>query len=168
MEKKRIVVIPEYLNRSASRDEQHLKPLPAAKMFDNLRQAFEWSFQSELLGEYFGWHAPVYLVSGCKLILITKTTDKLIREEEIFEALEGLKASYYEPSAEVKSALKNRLNKVYGDAVMDKIQVAVYDIDGAEVDRMDFCTVHSAREYCRIINHTGLGTAMIVKAGDEK
>ena len=59
-------------------------------------------------------------------------------------------------------------NKVYGDAVMDKIQVAVYDIDGAEVDRMDFCTVHSAREYCRIINHTGLGTAMIVKAGEEK
>lgn len=168
MEKKRIVVIPEYLNRSASRDEQHLKPLPAAKMFDNLRQAFEWSFQSELLGDYFGWHAPVYLVSGCKLILITKTTDKLIREEEIFEALEGLKAGYYEPSAEVKSALKNRLNKVYGDAVMDKIQVAVYDIDGAEVDRTDFCTVHSAREYCRIINHTGLGTAMIVKAGDEK
>ena len=164
MEKKNIVVVPEYLNRSASRDEEHLKPLPAAKMFYNLRAAFEWSFQSELLGDYFGWHAPVYLVSGCKLILITKTTDKLIREEEIFEALEGLKASYYEPSAEVKSAL----NKVYGDAVMDKIQVAVYDIDGAEIDRMDFCTVHSAREYCRIINHTGLGTAMIVKAGDEK
>lgn len=163
MEKKRIVVIPEHLSRSASRDES-LHPLPAAKMFDNLEAAFEWSNESELLGDYFGWHAPVYLVSGSKLILITKTTDKMIMEEEIFEALEGLRATYYEPNAEVKSTL----NKVYGDAVMDKIPVVVYDIDGAEVDRMDFCTVHSAREYCRIINHTGLGTAMIVKAGDEK
>lgn len=163
MEKKRIVVIPEYLNRSASRDEA-LQPLPAAKMFDNLKAAFEWSSQSELLGDYFGWHAPVYLVSGSKQILITKTTDKLIMEEEILKRWKGLKATYYEPTAEVKSTL----NKVYGDVAMDKIQVVVYDIDGAEVDRMDFCTVHSAREYCRIINHTGLGTAMIVKAGEEK
>lgn len=73
MEKKRIMVIPEHLSRSASRDEV-CHPLPAAKMFDNLKAAFEWSYESELLGDYFGWHAPVYLVSGSKLILITKTT----------------------------------------------------------------------------------------------
>lgn len=129
MEKKRIVVIPEYLNRSASRDEQHLKPLPAAKMFDNLRAAFEWSFQSEMLGDYFGWHAPVYLVSGCKLILITKTTDKLIMEEEIFEALEGLKASYYEPGAEVKSALKNRSG--YMNIIIDSVPLNEDEINSA-------------------------------------
>lgn len=94
---KRLFVMAERSRNicTPSRDEE-LTPLPAGKWFDNLKAAFEWADSSNLLGDLFGWQANVYLLTNKSLIRITKVTEKMIYENELREALEGLRRSYYD------------------------------------------------------------------------
>lgn len=91
----RLFVMPERSKSicSPSRDEE-LTPMPAGKWFCNLKAAFEWADSSNLLGDLFGWHANVYLLTAKKWTKITKVTKQMIYEDELHEALEGLTASY--------------------------------------------------------------------------
>lgn len=107
MEKKRrIAVIPERLRnfRSPSRDED-LTPLPASKLFSTLRSAFEWAYSGDIIGELFGWHSPVYMVSRDRLIPVAKIPKS--------EMLEMQKAEYLE-----RMRLKGAGNKLYGDQIV--------------------------------------------------
>ena len=68
--------------------------MPAGKWFNNLKAAFEWADSSNMLGDLFGWHASVYLLTAKNWIKITKVTEYMIYEDELYKALEGLKATY--------------------------------------------------------------------------
>lgn len=74
-----------------SRDEE-LIPLPADKWFNNLKDAFQWAEVGDMIGSFLGWERHVYLLTPKKLVRITKVTEQMIYEDELYEALEGLKA----------------------------------------------------------------------------
>ena len=125
---KRLFVMAERLKSmtTPSRDEE-LTPLPAGKWFDNLKVAFEWADSSNLLGDLFGWQANVYLLTNKSFVQITKVTEQMIYENELHEALEGLKAAYYDTDAftfqiaeggygrkKWEEMTKQKLNSLYG------------------------------------------------------
>lgn len=78
-----------------SRDEE-LIPLPAGKWFNTLKDAFDWAEIGNLIGSFLGWEKHVYLLTSNKLVRITKVTEQMIFEDELHEALEGLRRSYYD------------------------------------------------------------------------
>ena len=108
-----------------SRDEE-LIPLPAGKWFDTLKDAFDWAEIGNLIGSFLGWEKQVYMLTPKKLVRITKVTEQMIFEDELYEAVEGLKAVYY-------THAKTQLNSVYGKTAGGSYSVVVYDVDGTEM-----------------------------------
>ena len=78
-----------------SRDEE-LIPLPAGKWFNTLKDAFRWAEVGDMIGSFLGWERHVYLLTPKKLVRITKVTEQMIYEDELYEALERLRKSYYD------------------------------------------------------------------------
>ena len=111
-----------------SRDEE-LIPLPADKWFNTLKDAFSWAEIGNLIGSFLGWERHVYLLTP----KITKVTEQMIYEDEMHEALEGLKAAYYDTDActfqiaergygrkKWEEMTKAKLNSVYGETAGDR------------------------------------------------
>jgi hypothetical protein len=78
-----------------SRDEE-LTPLPAGKWCNTLKEAFFEAEIGNLIGYFLGWEKHVYMLTPKKLVRITKVTEQMIYEDELHEALEGLRRSYYD------------------------------------------------------------------------
>ena len=97
-----------------SRDEE-LIPLPAGKWFNTLKDAFRWAEVGDMIGSFLGWERHVYLLTPKKLVRITKVTEQMIYEDELQEALEGLRRSYYNA---VRPSEKAKLNSIYGKTAM--------------------------------------------------
>lgn len=136
-----------------SRDEE-LIPLPAGKWFDTLKDAFDWAEIGNLIGSFLGWEKQVYMLTPKKLVRITKVTEQMIFEDELYEAVEGLKAVYY-------THAKTQLNSVYGKTAGGSYSVVVYDVDGTEIDRTYYQSRAAAEEYCNVINKIEMYTAFV-------
>ena len=81
-----------------SRDEE-LYPLPGGKWCKTLKEAFFEAETGNLIGYFLGWEKHVYMLTAKKWVRITKVTEQMIYEDELHEALEGLKAAYYDTDA---------------------------------------------------------------------
>lgn len=131
---KRLFVMAERMKSMStpSRDEE-LYPLPEGKWCKTLKEAFYEAEIGNLIGYFLGWEKHVYLLTAKKWIQITKVTEQIIYEDELHEALEGLKAAYYDTGAftfqiaergygrkKWEEMTKAKLNSVYGETAGDR------------------------------------------------